>query len=319
MRDDTLLWWDESMSTRLDDEATGAYVIIAQRSHHSDLCGHVIKKAADGEIDDLVTLILPARFEKERELSLQTRTPLDFADPRTKEGEPIDHNRFPELVLDKREKRMTAYSRAGQMQQRPGIRGGGMFPVEMFKIISRSPHPNQVLGAIRYWDKAGTEGGGSRTAGSLMLRLKSNNSLDIDYLVVDMVKGQWGAGKREMRIRQTAEIDSSREYNIKTWIEQEPGSGGKDSALSTVQNLAGFSIKVDKVGSSSGNKEARAEPYAAQVEYGRVGLLQGEWNTEFIDEHEKAPTGVFKDQWDSSAGAFNKLTIAGKKAGVWGR
>lgn len=319
MREDTLLWWDESMSSRLDDEKTGAYVIIAQRSHHSDLCGHVIKKAEDGEIDDLVTLILPARFEKERELNLKTKTPLNFVDPRTEEGEPLDHNRFPEEVLDKRERRMTSYSRAGQMQQRPSPRGGGMFPVEMFKIINREPHPNQILKAVRYWDKAGTEGGGSRTAGSLMVRLKPNNSFDIDYLVIDMVKGQWSFGKREMRIKQTAEVDAGRGYEIKTWIEQEPGSGGKDSALLTVQNLPGYVVRIDKVGSSSGNKESRAEPYAAQVEHGRVGLLQGLWNSDFISEHEKAPTGSFKDQWDSSAGAFNKLAIIGKKAGVWGR
>lgn len=317
VRMDTTLWWDESMSSRLDDETSGAYVIIAQRSHHSDLCGHIINRHLSGEIEDLVTLILPARYEKERELHLQTRTPLAFKDPRTKDGESLDKARFPESILRKREMRMTSYSRAGQLQQRPSPRGGGMFPVEMFKIIERHPHTGQVTEAVRYWDKAGTQDGGKRTAGVLILKLKPGNALDIDYLIVDVVKGQWSMGRRETRMKQTADLDGGREYTVVIWVEQEPGSGGKDSAMMTVQSLAGHIIKVDKVGAGEGNKITRAEGYAAQVEHGRVGLLRAPWNVEFIDEHEKAPTGSFKDQWDASAGAFNKLTAKKKRAGTW--
>ena len=62
------------------------------------------------------------------------------------------------------------------------------------------------------------------------------------------------------------------------WVEQEPGSGGKESAQSTIRNLAGFRVYADRV---TGDKESRAEPYAAQVEGCNVTLVQGEWNRPF--------------------------------------
>jgi hypothetical protein len=40
----TLVWWDETMSTRLNDPATGARVIIGQRVHENDLAGHVLEQ-----------------------------------------------------------------------------------------------------------------------------------------------------------------------------------------------------------------------------------------------------------------------------------
>ena len=69
--------------------------------------------------------------------------------------------------------------------------------------------------------------------------------------------------------------------------------------------LAGFKVRADRV---TGNKEDRAQPYAAQVQAGNVLLLSGEWNRAFLDEHETFPAGKFKDQVDAAAGAFNKVT-----------
>jgi predicted phage terminase large subunit-like protein len=68
--------------------------------------------------------------------------------------------------------------------------------------------------------------------------------------------------------------------------------------------LAGWKVSADRV---TGNKEDRAQPYAAQVQAGNVLLLAGEWNQAFLDEHETFPAGKFKDQVDAASGAFNKL------------
>jgi len=56
-REAVLMWWDEVMSTRLNNPQTGARVIVMQRLHERDLSGHVIEK---GGWDHLC---LPARFE----------------------------------------------------------------------------------------------------------------------------------------------------------------------------------------------------------------------------------------------------------------
>lgn len=316
IRRETIIWWDESMATRLDDDRTGAHVIIGQRTHYGDLSGHVLKKYEIGELPELVQLILPARHEKERELNLKTRTPLEFKDPRTEEGEELDKNRFPEPILKKREDKMGPYAVAGQHQQRPSPRGGGIFKTEMFVLLPELP-PNLVIKqVVRYWDKAGTEGGGKRTAGTLMMEVEKTKKFP-QYIIVDCKAGQWGTDKRELFIRQNADMDyHNYGQKLKTYVEQEPAASGKESAESTIKNLAGHRVYADR---ATGDKEVRSEPYQVQVNIGNVGLVIGSWTNGFIEEHVKAPLGEFKDKWDSAAGAFNKINAKRKKAGTWGR
>jgi hypothetical protein len=57
MRERVLQWWDEVMSTRLNDLKTGAKVIIMQRVHENDLSGHVL------ELGNYEHLCIPAEYE----------------------------------------------------------------------------------------------------------------------------------------------------------------------------------------------------------------------------------------------------------------
>ena len=104
---------------------------------------------------------------------------------------------------------------------------------------------------MRYWDKAGTLGGGKRTAGVLMHTLKNKR-----FLITDVTKGQWDARLREQFIKNCCTLDNERYKRVKTWVEQEPGSGGKESAESTIANLAGFSIQADRV---TGDKVTKSQ------------------------------------------------------------
>jgi len=90
-------------------------------------------------------------------------------------------------------------------------------------------------------------------------------------------------------------------------VEQEPGSGGKESAEATIRNLAGFRAFADKV---TGSKEVRAEPFAAQVQGGNVLIRAGDWVLELLDELDRFPNGRYRDQVDALSGAFNRLVSA---------
>ena len=92
-------------------------------------------------------------------------------------------------------------------------------------------------------------------------------------------------------------------------MEQEPGSGGKESAEASIRNLIGFSTYKDR---PQGDKAFRADPFSVQVNEGNVLLLKGEWNQEFIEEYRFFPFSTYKDQVDAGSGAFNKLI--GKKS-----
>lgn len=274
----------ETLPTRLNNPDSSAIIVVMQRLHEEDVSGYILGNDLGYE-----HLMLPMEFEPER----KCYTSIGFEDPRTEDGELLFPERFPAEVVERDKKVMGSYATAGQFQQRPAPRTGGFFAWENLEIVGAAPKLKKL---VRYWDKAGTKDAGARTAGVLM-------GLGVDglYYVLDVVKGQWEAPQRERTIRQTAETDDRR---TEIWIEQEPGSGGKESAQATIKNLAGFKIKAER---ATGDKTVRAEPYSVQVEAGNVKLVKGDWNKDFIDEHKTFPAGKFKDQIDGASGGFNKL------------
>jgi len=120
--------------------------------------------------------------------------------------------------------------------------------------------------------------------------------------VLDVRRGRWATEVRERIIADTAVGDG---YGTVVWLEQEPGSAGKESAENTIRNLGGFAAYSER---PTGNKEQRATPYSVQVNNGNVLILNGIWNRDFIEEHRFFPYGIYKDQVDAGGGAFSKLT-----------
>lgn len=157
-----------------------------------------------------------------------------------------------------------------------------------------------------------TASGGAYTAGVLMARLV--DGFTPAYVILDVVRGQWSSGQRDRMIRQTADLDQERWGRVQIYLEQEPGSGGKDSYQATAQQLAGFEVWPDRV---TGDKTSRAAGFASQVEANNVAVLDRAWTRHLVNELEKFPNGRYRDQGDATAGAFAKLNTAGF-AGAWG-
>lgn len=287
-REEAVRIFRETLPTRLVEPKTSAIIIVMQRLHEQDVAGEIL--AGDYGYEHLC---LPMEFESDRRCA----TSIGWCDPRREDGELLFPDRFPRVVVDRDKAAMGEYAVAGQFQQRPAPRTGGFFAWEKLEIVDAIP---RIVETVRYWDKAGTQDGGKRTAG-----VKIGKGADGLWYILDVVTGQWNAANREAVIRQTAELDG---LGVTTWIEQEPGSGGKESAENTISRLAGFTIKAER---PSGDKELRAEPYSVQVAAGNIRLLRGEWNQLFVDEHKSFPRGKFKDQIDAAAGAFNKLAVPG--------
>ena len=88
-RESTLNWWDEAMSSRLNDPEKGAYVLIGQRVHEKDLTGHVLRKASSLPY---TVLCLPAEFEPDHPQRW-------FRDPRKEAGELLWPSRFGAVAL----------------------------------------------------------------------------------------------------------------------------------------------------------------------------------------------------------------------------
>lgn len=187
---------------------------------------------------------------------------------------------------------------------------GLLFQRSWFKACTSVPYDAV---RVRYWDKAGTEGDGDYSAGVLVARVRNPTGTFGAFYIEDVVRGQWSPAERNKIIRDTAARDARRYKNqVSVWIEQEPGSGGKESALLSMQELAEYPVYIDRV-SGQGNKEVRARPLRSQAEVGNVYAREGKWLESFLDEvcsfdGEKS-SGKHDDQVDAASGAYNKVAM----------
>jgi predicted phage terminase large subunit-like protein len=120
VRESTLDWWDQSLSTRLNNPKTGAYIVIMQRLHENDLTGHILQK----DIGNWTHLMLPMRFESDRRCITHW-----FIDSR-EEGELLIPDRFGDDEVKELEQKLGPFAAAGQLQQRPEPKGGGIIKRE---------------------------------------------------------------------------------------------------------------------------------------------------------------------------------------------
>lgn len=293
-----LTWWDETMSSRLNDAKTGCMFIIMQRVHEADLAGHALEDLGYEHLN------LPMRYEGKcvvempHQCSQMLGTSLGFRDPRTKQGALLCEDRMGETEVDDLESTLGPYAFAGQYEQRPAPREGGMIQMECVEIVPDIPKGLTLLAVGRGWDKAATEGAGCNTAGTKIGLLSDGR-----WIFLDCVAGQWGTDKRELKMREVAEQDGA---NVRIYIEQEPGSGGKDSAKTSVKTLAGFHVKIVAV---TGSKESRAYPMSVQTNIGNFLMLAGKWNKAFIKEYNGFPNAKFKDRVDAGTVAFNEMSL----------
>jgi predicted phage terminase large subunit-like protein len=211
---------------------------------------------------------------------------------------------FPEFksldFLFEQRRALTEASWQALYQQSPFVVGGGILPIEKMQILPFF-EKSKIKYTVRYVDKAAT----TEEWGCYSAMVRMHAMKDGSYVISHIARGKWSAREREERLKALAEADRVQfGYCYEVAIEQEPGSGGKESAEATIRNLVGFGVLADKV---TGSKQVRAEPFAAQVQGGNVYLVAGDWVEAWKDECESYPNGPYKDQVDAAAGAFNRL------------
>jgi predicted phage terminase large subunit-like protein len=163
----TIEWWDSALSTRLNDPKTGAFVVIQQRLSEEDLTGHITSKD-EGE---WTHLCLPMRYEWRR----HSYTSIGWNDPRgcddngnslveiaddgeripitpeaqveldDREGSLLWPERFGEQEVTVLEKQLGPWAAAGQLQQRPEPKGGGIIKREWWQVWESPNYPNMDL------------------------------------------------------------------------------------------------------------------------------------------------------------------------------
>ena len=132
-RQSTLEWFTEAVPTRLNNPKKSAIVVVMQRLHEEDVSGIILDRKMGYD-----HLCLPMRATLWRK---DFPTKLGFVDPRMEEGELLFPARFPPEVVDRDEKTMGPYATAGQHQQEPAPRGGGIIQREWWKPWEEANYP----------------------------------------------------------------------------------------------------------------------------------------------------------------------------------
>lgn len=294
-RREALRWFGETLPTRFNDQSTGALIVIMQRLHVNDVSGHILKHELGYE-----HLCIPMEYEPDHPFR-STR----WTDPRTTPGELADPVRFPREAVEELKRNFRAeggsYAEAGQLQQRPIPRGGGLFKEDWFKFRDAAPEQREIAhGPIRGWDLAGTDDEhAAYTAGVKGCRLRTGETVILDVRCEQLEPALVYA-----MIRRTAESDGR---GVTQSLPQDPGQAGKDQKRHIASELAGFTVHFSP---ESGSKEMRAAPLASQAEAGNLVLVRAPWNDAFIAEAIEFPRGTWKDKIDAASRMFAKLTAS---------
>lgn len=187
--------------------------------------------------------------------------------------------------------------------------GGSLFQREWFSIVKDYPHSFRK---VRYWDKAATipksDTDSDWTVGVLVTE---SNGI---YYIIDIKRVRAKPLEVENLIKQTAQLDNQNEP-VTTYMEQEPGSSGVEAidhyAREVLKGYAFYGVKV------TGSKTERAAPVSSASEAGNIRLINGTWNSAFLDEFEAFPNGAHDDQVDVVSGAFNALNRGSDVKPAW--
>jgi predicted phage terminase large subunit-like protein len=136
VREGTVRWWSETMPSRLNNRQTGAMIVVMQRVHEGDLSGEILRKGGyvhfcvpmsyvpcqhvNAWVDDKVVT-----FIGDDVIGIDEDA-IFWQDRRTEEGELLWSDRFPASEVAKLERELGPYAYAGQYQQEPAPRGGGI-------------------------------------------------------------------------------------------------------------------------------------------------------------------------------------------------
>lgn len=294
----------EALPSRANDPHRLLRIVAAQRTHVDDLSADILRGPGAASWEHLC---LPAHYDPKH----PNLSPLDW---RSVPGEVLWPERFDEPGLKIISADMTQHARLAQLEQHPQARGAGIFRNAKWQFADDYPRTIRLL---RYWDKAATaEGFGSDpdyTAGALG---GFDDATGLFWLV-DMIRGRWSSHQVEQRISLTArEIDGT---GVSIWIEEEPGSSGKDVTAAYQRLLRGFAVRGDR---ATGPKLVRVDPFLAAVEAGNVVLVRrryigngqgvgsepAKWHAEFLAECDEftGDDSTHDDQIVAAMGCFSR-------------
>ena len=348
IRQNTLDWWDNSLSTRLNDPKKGAYIVIMQRLHEDDLTGHILAKNSR----NWTHLCLPMKYEWSR----HSHTVIGWDDPRglDDDGEPmvivdeggnrlavsseaqdiLNNEREGVLLCPERfgleevsglESDLGPYQSAGQLQQRPEPKGGGIFKSDWWKLWEPEKFPafDYVIASLdtAYTTREENDPSALTVWGVFTHRINKTNRIvfhdafyDINEDLLSQETSQrvmlmhaW-QGRYELHELIAKVAETCRKLQVDRLLIESKASG-----LSVAQELrrlyVGTDFAVQLIDPKSQDKVARAYSVQHLFSEGMIYAPERSWSDMVITQCAQFPKGKHDDIVDTVTQALRYLRM----------
>ncbi len=283
----------ETLPTRINDADNSSIIVIMQRLHQKDVAGIILEKGLN-----YVHLNIPMEFEADNACT----TSIGWTDPRTEADELMFPERFNRKAVDELKRTLGSYGAAGQLQQRPSPRGGGIIKEDWWQYWTVTP---RVKWRMIYADTALEKGEEHDYSVFQCWGMCEDGRIAL----LDQKRGKWEAPelKREARKfwnkhRAAKGVGTLRMMKI----EKKASGHGLIQSLQRAEEgqpkipVRGIKRSIDKV--------SRANNTSPQIEAGNVLVPQEvPWIDDYIDEFNNFPAGANDDQCDPTFDAIEDM------------
>lgn len=304
-RDNVNTTFRESLPTRLNNPKDSAIIVVMQRLHEDDVSGLILAKDFGYE-----HLMIPMEFEPDR----RCVTSIGWVDPRSDDGELMFPERFPREVVERDKSLLGSYASAGQFQQRPAPRGGGIIKQEQWELwdddaarlngVSSGKYPvfEYLLASLdtAYTEKQENDRS-ALTIWGVWINARQRKRV--------MLVSAW-AEHLELNALVEKVATSCKRFKVdKLLIE------AKASGLSVAQEIRRLHAREDwsvqVVNPGAQDKVARAYQVQPMFEAGIVYAPDRAWAEQVIAECATFPRGKHDDRVDSTTQALSFLRSSG--------
>lgn len=319
LRRKVIEWYFADCVTRL--HPTASQFLIGTRWHPDDLIGHLTSEEyvkqleAEGADDKKFFFInIPALTDEEN----VGNDPL---------GRGIGEAAFPEerpvSFLKSIRASIPGYEWDSQFQGRPRSISSGVIDLSRLIFLdSMNDVPwDTIDDVVRGWDTALSEKQRADfSAGALCAHSKSTDTLYI--LHVSRKKLPWPKLKPQIVGQALLDLEGypanlPEDERLKVSRLGMEGVSGFRGLVEEVRSELLGKVKVEmknppKRSEGGGSKLLRAQPWLNLAEAGKLVIVRGSWNRQFLDELEKFPAGKHDDQIDAVSICFEMMLKRGK-------
>lgn len=277
-------WYNTVLTTRLHNHSRQLFIMT--RWHEDDLAGRILK----AEPNEWVVLSIPAICEQEHDGGKSERHIGDALWP--------SHHSIEKLL---KQKARAPREFSALYQQHPTIEGGNIVKRHWFKKISlaefRSLRFNEpmhfYLDTAYNKKKQGQDNDPSGILAACRIR---------NYIYIYNAMKVW----KEMPdlLRFLPDFMGANEASDESKLHVEPKANG-ESVIQMLKEISTLNVKETETPKDS--KEVRLRAVSPRIECGRVFLVDGDWNEEFLDEVCGFPTQPHDEFVDILGYAINDL------------